>query len=178
MAFAHYFEKTISELVCWKNDTSRENVNEKTFIDLVKLTSNYMISDLQSLLKIEGKDKETYSLQYLESKITPENFAELMCLISSGQVNSKIAKIVLAEMFNTQNDPSLIIKEKGLSQIGDDSEIEKIVDQVLVKNEKAVEDYKNGKQNSFAFLIGQIMAASRGKANPQRAAEILKSKLG
>lgn len=177
MAFADYFEKTVSELVCWKEDTTRKDVTDKTFVDLVKLVANYMITDLQSLLKAEGKNKETYSSEYLEGKITPENFAELMCLISSKEISSKIAKIVLMEMFATQNDPSLIIEKKGLSQIGDDSEIKKIIDDVLAKNEKAVSDYKAGKQNSFAFLIGQIMAESRGKANPQRAAELLKAKI-
>lgn len=175
---ANYFEKIISELVCWKNDTSREDVNEKTLIDLVKLTANYIISNLQALLKAETENEIEYSQTYLESKISPENFAELMCLISSGQINSKIAKIVLVEMFDTQSDPSQIIESKGLSQIGDDSEIEKIIDSVLAKNQKAVEDYKKGKENSFAFLIGQIMAESRGKANPQKTAELLKSKLG
>lgn len=175
--FADYFEKTISELICWKNDTNRKDVDEKTYPSLVKLCVNYMITDLQSLLKSEDVETVDYSGEYLESKITPENFGELMCLISSGSISSKIAKTVLAEMFETGNDPSLIIDEQGLAQIDNDSEIEKIIEDVIAKNEKAVADYKNGKENSFAFLIGQIMAASRGKANPQKTAELLKQKL-
>jgi aspartyl-tRNA(Asn)/glutamyl-tRNA(Gln) amidotransferase subunit B len=67
---------------------------------------------------------------------------------------------------------------KGLKQINDGGEIDKIISDVLAKNDKAVEDYKKGKQNSFTFLIGQIMAASRGKANPQTVSELLKKKLG
>lgn len=174
--FAEYFEKMVSELVCWKNDTSRKDVDEKSFPGLVKLCSNYMITDLQALLKT-GNIDEAEDSKILENRITPENFGELMCLISSGAISSKIAKTVLAEMFNTQKDPSQIIEEQGLAQISGDQEIEKIIDEVLAKNNKAVEDYKKGKENSFAFLIGQIMAASRGKANPQKAAELLKSKL-
>ncbi len=176
-AFGDYFEKTISELVCWKNDSERAEVTENNFTDLAKLCTNYMITDFQALLKNEENSLIEYKIDYLENKITPENFAELMCLISTKVISSKIAKIVLEEMFKTKGDPSQIIEAKGLSQISDDSEIEKIIDEVLAKNQKAVEDYKNGKENSFAFLIGQIMAASRGKANPQKTAEILKSKI-
>jgi aspartyl-tRNA(Asn)/glutamyl-tRNA(Gln) amidotransferase subunit B len=174
--FAEYFEKTISELVCWKNDTSREDVNEKNFQDLVKLCSNYMITDFQSLLKTENITIPEDS-KILEEKITPENFAELICLICSGSISSKIAKIVLAQMYQTNGDPSQIIEEKGLAQITENAEIEKIIEDVLIKNKKAVEDYKKGKENSFSFLIGQIMAASHGKANPQKTADLLKEKL-
>jgi aspartyl-tRNA(Asn)/glutamyl-tRNA(Gln) amidotransferase subunit B len=176
--FSKYFEKTISDLLCWKEDTSREDVTDKNWKDLVKLCSNYMITDLQALVKSEELGRVEYTPEYLESRISPENFAELMCLISSGEISSKIAKIVLAEMFANGKDPSQIIVDQGLTQVGDYNEVEKIVDAVLAKNAKAVEDYKSGKQNSFAFLIGQIMAASRGTVNPQKAAEILKLKIG
>lgn len=136
-----------------------------------KLCSNYITTDLQALLKEEKKPVD------LEKKITPENFAELICLVSEGEISSNIAKMVLIEMFKTQKDPSDIIKEKGLSQITDSSEIEKIIKDVLTKNAKAVEDFKAGKQNSFTFLVGQIMAASKGKANPQTVGELLKKQL-
>ncbi|MFA5072122.1 MAG: Asp-tRNA(Asn)/Glu-tRNA(Gln) amidotransferase subunit GatB, partial [Candidatus Pacearchaeota archaeon] len=136
-----------------------------------KICSNYISTDLQALLK---EEKETVDL---EKKITPENFAELICLVSEGEISSNIAKIVLSEMFKTQKDPSDIISEKGLAQITDSSEIEGIIKEVLVKNPKAVEDFKAGKENSFAFLIGQTMAASKGKANPQMIAELLKKAL-
>jgi aspartyl-tRNA(Asn)/glutamyl-tRNA(Gln) amidotransferase subunit B len=126
---------------------------------------------LQALLK------EEKGVVDLEKKITPENFAELICLVSEGEISSNIAKIVLSEMFKTQKDPSDIIAEKGLSQITDSSEIEGIIKEVLAKNPKAVEDFKAGKENSFAFLIGQTMAASKGKANPQMIAELLKKAL-
>jgi len=134
--FGKYFEKTISELACWKKDTTRKDVLDENWKDLVQLCANYMITDFQSLVKNDEKDMGEYSLEYLENKITPENFGELMCLISSGEISSKIAKTVLIEMFATKADPSQIIENQGLSQIGDYDTIEKIIDEVLIKNQK------------------------------------------
>jgi len=164
---ANYFEKVVSELKSWEEDRKSKD----SCSNAIKICSNYISTDLQSLLKEEKEHVD------LEKKITPENFAELICLVSEGEISSNIAKIVLIEMFKTQKDPSDIIAEKGLAQITDSSEIESIIKEVLVKNPKAVEDYKAGKQNSFAFLIGQTMAASKGKANPQMIAELLKKSL-
>jgi len=81
-------------------------------------------------------------------------------------------------MFNTGKDPSHIIDDKGLAEIKDEGEIDKIIKEVLENNQKAVEDYKKGKENSFTFLVGQIMAKSKGKANPQKVGEMLKKELG
>ncbi|MFA5169656.1 MAG: Asp-tRNA(Asn)/Glu-tRNA(Gln) amidotransferase subunit GatB [Candidatus Paceibacterota bacterium] len=167
MEIANYFEKVVSELKSWQEDKGAKT----SCSNATKICSNYISTDLQALLK---EEKETVDL---EKKITPENFAELICLVSEGEISSNIAKMVLIEMFKTQKDPSDIISEKGLSQITDSSEIEGIIKEVLVKNPKAVEDFKAGKENSFAFLIGQTMAASKGKANPQMIAELLKKKL-
>lgn len=164
---ADYFEKVVSELKCWHKDKEcKTSCSAAT-----KLCSNYITTDLQALLKEEKSSVD------LEKKITPENFAELICLVSEGEISSNIAKMVLIEMYNTQKDPSDIIDEKGLKQITDSGEIEKIIESVLAKNSKAVEDYNAGKQNSFTFLVGQIMAASKGKANPQTVGELLKKKL-
>jgi len=77
-------------------------------------------------------------------------------------------------MYKTKGDPSNILKEKGLSQITDDPEIESIVKSVIEENTKAVSDYKAGKTNSFMFLVGQVMAKSKGKITPQKAEEIIK----
>ena len=84
-----------------------------------------------------------------------------------------MAKMLLEEMFKTRADPSQIIKEKKLTQITNIKEIEKIIKQVISKNPKAIEDYKKGKQNALQFLIGQIMAQTRGKANPQIVQDVL-----
>jgi aspartyl-tRNA(Asn)/glutamyl-tRNA(Gln) amidotransferase subunit B len=157
-----FFEKVVSELP--------PNLPKENLLKMSKLASNYLITDLQGLLKggyVSGKD-------FL---ITPENFAEFIGLIHSGEISSKIAKQVLEEMFNTGADPSHIIEEKGLVQITDSSEIEKIVKEVFEKNPKAVEDFKKGKENALQFLVGQVMTASRGKASPGLVDKILKKSL-
>ncbi|MFA5754864.1 MAG: Asp-tRNA(Asn)/Glu-tRNA(Gln) amidotransferase subunit GatB [Candidatus Paceibacterota bacterium] len=159
---ANYFEKSVSELDCWKRD--KDCMKDGS----IKLCSNYIITDLQSLIKNDS------DFDKIDKKITPENFAELISMIEKEEVSSNIAKVILTEMYNTQGDPSNILKEKGLSAITDDSEIEKIINEVISENAKAVEDYKGGKDNSFMFLLGQVMAKSKGKINPQKAEELLK----
>lgn len=169
---SHYFEKVVSELKCWREDRQcKSDLNSSA-----KIASNYISTDFQSLIKNDSEMKEYDSVK-LEKKITAENFAELICMITEGDISSNIAKILLLEMYSTQGDPSDILEKKGLKQINDGGEIDTIISDVLLKNPKALEDYKNGKQNSFTFLVGQIMAASKGKANPQTAAELLKNKL-
>jgi len=163
---ANYFEKIVSELECWKKDKNCK----KDHFDSVKVCSNYIVTDLQAIIK-----NDPFSdLSEIEKKITAENFAELISMIEKGEISSNIAKTLLLEMYKNQGDPSHILQEKGLTQINDDSEIEKIISEVLSQNSKAVEDYKNGKSNSFSFLIGQIMAKSKGKIDPQLASDILK----
>ncbi len=159
-----YFEKVISELP--------PNLPKENLFKLIKLSSNYIITDLQGLLK--NKDLEKKSLT---GRVTPENFAQFITLIYEGKISSKIAKIVLSEMFRTGADPSHIIEEKGLIQITDEAEIEKIIEEVISKNPKAIEDFKKGKANAFQYLIGQIMAQSKGKASPQLVNEMLKRHL-
>ncbi len=156
-----YFEKAMSELRNWVKEVEiKRKVEREEFLKLAKLCSNYIITDLQGLLKgafVVGED-------FL---ITPENFAEFITLIYKGKISSKIAKQVLSEMFSTGADPSHIIEEKGLVQITDEAEIEKIIKEVISKNKKAVEDFKKGKEAASQYLIGQIMAWTKGKANPQ-----------
>ena len=132
----------------------------------VKTASNYISTDLQNLLK-EGK----------ENKITAENFAEFAGLIVSGEISSKIAKIILLEMFETSSDPSQIIESKGLKQIGNTSEIEKLAFEVIKENPQPAQDYKAGKKNSLQFLVGCVMAKSKSKANPLLVVETLKKQL-
>lgn len=163
-----YFEKTMSELRDWvKSEEMKKKIGENKYEKLVKLCSNYIITDLQGLLKGAAVVGENFL-------ITPENFAEFVTLIYQGKLSSKMAKQVLGEMFKKGSDPSHIIEEKGLVQITDEAEIKKIVKEVIAKNQKAVEDFKNGKEMALQFLIGQVMAASKGKANPQIVDKLLK----
>jgi len=164
---ANYFERVVSELASWLNDRKAET----SCSTATKLCSNYIMTDLQAMIK-----EDNFSGN-LEEKITAENFAEFICMISEGEMSSKIAKIVLSEMYKTKGDPSDIVEKQGLKQISDSGEIENIIKDVLKDNPKAVEDYKKGKQNSFTFLVGQTMAASKGKANPKSVAELLKKEL-
>jgi len=166
-----YFEKVMSELRNWVKEADiKREVERDEFLKLAKLCTSYLITDLQGLLKgatVIGKD-------FL---ITPENFAEFITLIYKKETSSKIAKIVLSEMFKTGADPSHIIKEKGLSQVTNELEIEKIIKDIISKNPKPVEDFKKGKENALQFLIGQVMAATKGKAKPEIVDKILKELL-
>ncbi|MGD0577241.1 MAG: Asp-tRNA(Asn)/Glu-tRNA(Gln) amidotransferase subunit GatB, partial [Candidatus Staskawiczbacteria bacterium] len=159
---SEYFEKVVSEFDEWLKSEGG-NPKEK----LYKLVANYLISDVQGLLV--GKE-----FVEAEFKITPENFAEFVKMIYKNEISSKVAKMVLVDMSNTGSDPSSIVDENNWRQMSDDSELEKIVKEVVAKNPKAAEDYKAGKQNSLQFLAGQVMAATRGTAKPETVHEILK----
>jgi aspartyl-tRNA(Asn)/glutamyl-tRNA(Gln) amidotransferase subunit B len=154
-----YFEKVVSEF--------GSNLPKKKLYNLIKTATNYLITDLQGQLKgVSVTDK-----RFL---IMPENFSEFCTLIVEGVTSSTIAKTVLKEMVRTGADPSHIIEEKDLSQITDEAEIEKIIKEVISKNPKVVEDYKKGKENAFQFLIGQVMAKTKGKANPELTNKVLR----
>ncbi|MBU3934934.1 Asp-tRNA(Asn)/Glu-tRNA(Gln) amidotransferase subunit GatB [Patescibacteria group bacterium] len=152
-----YFEKVISEV---KADAKKEKSAPVT-----KLAANYIITDLQGLLKGEFNEKEC--------AITPENFAEFVILINDGKITSKTAKEILIEMLQTGKDPSQIIDDKGLGQVSDEKEIEKAARKVIKENKEAVEDYKSGKQNALQFLAGKVMADTKGRANPQLVQKLL-----
>ena len=101
-----------------------------------------------------------------ESKISPDNLADLIILIDKGTISSKIAKTVFEEMFKTGKEPNDIVKESGLTQISDEGEIKNIVKKVVDNNPKSIEDYKAGKDRALGYLVGQVMKESKGKANP------------
>jgi len=165
--FGDYYEKVISELYNWVKEARLECSIEKDEEEkLTRLAANYLLTDMKALLQ----EKE-------ETLITPENFAELIWLVSCKEISSSIAKILLKEMFETGGDPSNIIKEKRLVEMKDESEIEDLIEKVLADNEKAVEDYREGKEASIKFLIGQVMAVTKGLADPAVAEKIIKDKI-
>ena len=163
MELGDYFEKVVSEL---GSRLPRDKLNT-----LIKLATNYLITDLQGLLKGGKVSNEGFL-------ITPENFAEFITLIDKGEISSKIAKIVLNLMFEKGSDPSQIIEEKGLTQITDDEEVLAVVRKVISNNQKAVSDFKKGKKNAFQFLVGQIMAQAKGRVKPEVAHKMLEKELG
>ena len=109
--------------------------------------------------------------------VKPEALAGLVRRVADGTLNSKMAKEVFAAMWAGEGDADAIIEKRGLKQISDSGEIEKIVDQVLAANAQQVADYKSGKEKAFNSLVGQVMKATRGKANPAQVNDLLKKKL-
>ncbi len=164
----NYYEKVTSELLNWMKEADlKDDSEKKEELKLYRIAANYLLTDLQGLLN-------GMSVANDEFIINPENFAEFICLIYKGDISSNIAKKVIKEMFESGGDPSNIINEKGLTELRDESEIESIIHEVIASNTKAVEDYKNGKEASFKFLVGQVMSKSKGRANPQAVDKILK----
>ena len=135
-----------------------------------KASSNWIMSDLSGLLNSVG-------IEIQDSKLTPAHLSELIKLIKSGTISGKIAKFILPDVFETGKTPSQIVEEKGLSQISDASAIESIVDQVVEENPGPAQDYRDGKKKAIGFLVGQVMKATRGKANPQMVNQLLREKL-
>ena len=124
---------------------------------------------LAELLAVLNEKKETIN----DVEITPAHIAELADALEDGKITSKQGKEVFAEMMATNKMPSVIIKEKGMEVVSDAGEIDKIVQDVIAANPKAVEDFKGGKTNVVGWLMGQVMKQSHGKANPKQATEIL-----
>ena len=135
-----------------------------------KLAANWIMSDLSKNLNAENLTIEN-------SPVDAKRLAEMILLIQKGTISGKIAKTVFVEMWKSQDSPEKIVKDKGLVQITDTAEIEKIVDEVISKNQKAVDEYRAGKKKAIGSLVGQIMKATKGKANPQMVNELLTKKL-
>ena len=184
-AMGEYYEAAVSELLAWAKagESGRGTVPSEargglsprgTHPDperLKKLAANYLLSDLRGILLEKGAS-------VTDLKITPEDFAELVKLVAEDKITSRVAKDVLQEMFSTGQDPSEIVEEKGLSQVVDEGELEGVANQVIADNTKAAADFKEGKEEALKFLIGKMMAITKGKANPKLAADLLRKAVG
>ena len=135
-----------------------------------KTVANLMTGELAATLNRSETDIEN-------SLVTPDALAGLVRKSADGTLNNKLAKEVFAAMWAGEGDADTIIDQRGLKQISDSGEIEKIVDEVLAANAKSVEEFRAGKDKAFNALVGQVMKASKGKANPAQANELLKKKL-
>ena len=135
-----------------------------------KTVSNYILGDLLRLLNSNNMEAE-------DIKISPQNFVELLKIIEEGKISNTAGKEVFKEMFLSNEKPTVIIEEKGLSQISCSDEIEKLVNEVLSNNPKSIEDFKAGKTQAIGYLMGQVMKASKGKANPPVAKQMIEDKL-
>jgi len=132
-----------------------------------KTVSNWVMGNVLATLKATNKTIE-------EAPVSAERLAELLRLIDSGVISGKIAKTVFDEMVEKGTAPEAIVREKGLVQVADPDAIAKVVKKVLTEHAKEVSDYKAGKTKLFGFFVGQVMKATRGKANPKMVNEILK----
>ena len=135
-----------------------------------KLATNWIMGELSAFLNKEN-------LSILETKVDSINLGNLLSRIEDSTISGKIAKEIFEEMWNSKKSPDEIIEEKGLKQVTDSSEIKKVINQVLDQNPSQLEQYKSGKVKLFGFFVGQVMKASRGKANPEQVNKLLEERL-
>ncbi len=167
-SLAGYTEYVLSELRNWMHDLGKnwdENASK-----LAKLTGNWLTSELFKHLK---ENKATIK----DLKITPENFAELITLIFDKKINSSAGQTILKKMYEKGGDPSHIMKDLDLGQMDDDGELEKIITDLIKKFPRQTEEYKSGKEALVQFFVGQVMGATKGKANPEKVREIFKKSI-
>ena len=135
-----------------------------------KLVANWIMSDLSKNLNAENLTIEN-------SPVEAKRLAEMILLIQKGTISGKIAKTVFVEMWKSKDSAEKIVQDKGLVQITDTGAIEKVIDEVIAKNEKAVTDYRGGNKKAVGALVGQVMKLTKGKANPQMVNQLLAKKL-
>lgn len=131
-----------------------------------KLISNWLMGEVSAYLNAEQKELH-------ETGLTPENLSGMVKLIEDGTISSKIAKKVFRELAQNGGDAEAVVKAKGLVQISDEGELRKIISGILDNNAQSIEDYKNGKDRAVGFLVGQVMKATKGQANPPMVNKIL-----
>jgi aspartyl-tRNA(Asn)/glutamyl-tRNA(Gln) amidotransferase subunit B len=154
-AMADYFENCVKLM-----DSSK-----------AKAVSNWLSGDFSRLLNATNTEVENV-------KISPKHLAEMLDLVDNATISGPTAKAVLEEMFRTGKRANEIVTEKKLSQISDVGEIREVVKRVMASNSEAVADYASGKQQALTFIVGQVMKATRGRANPGVVREIIIQELG
>jgi aspartyl-tRNA(Asn)/glutamyl-tRNA(Gln) amidotransferase subunit B len=135
-----------------------------------KLVANWVMGEITRALNDSGT-----SIEF--SPVTPSQLAELLKLVDKGTISGKIAKTVFDEMWKSGKTPGAIVEEHGLVQVSDCSAIEGIIDEIMAANAGQVEEFRGGKEKVFGFFVGQVMKASKGKANPSVVNELLINKL-
>lgn len=132
----------------------------------MKQVSNWLMGEVSAYMNKHLKELNDLS-------ITPEALAKMINLIADGTISSKIAKKVFAELVEKGGNPEQIVKDKGLVQISDTGQLTEVISKILDENEQSVTDYKNGKGRALGFLVGQVMKATKGQANPPMVNKIL-----
>ena len=136
-----------------------------------KLAANWIMGDLSATLNREGLDVAA-------SRISARQLAGLLARIQDGTLSGKLAKQVFEAMWAGEGEADAIIEARGLKQVSDSGALSAIIDEVLAANAKSVEEFRSGKEKAFNALVGQVMKASKGRANPAQVNELLKRKLG
>ena len=136
-----------------------------------KIAVNFIMGEISAYLKEDH-------IEISDTKLTPENLAELISLIEKGTISNNIGKQIIIEMMKDGTKASVIVEKKGLSQITDEGAIKAIVQKVVDANPNQVEAYKNGKTNLLGFFVGQVMKETKGRANPKTVNELLKEIIG
>lgn len=155
------------------NDRELAELFEKTnqIVNDPKITANWILSELSRRLNETEKSPSTMELSV-------ENFAKLINLAKDNKINNNVAKKLLRDVFESNEDPEKLAKERNLLQISDSNFLASIVDEVLSENKESIEDIKNGKDRAFGYLVGQAMKKTKGKGNPQEINALLKEKIG
>ncbi len=165
---ANYFEAVLAEL---RRIPGIPYLTQSPDVANAKHVANWVVNDVGSFLNRDD-------ISILQSRVSANQLANLLARIFDNTLSSKLAKSVFEAMWAGEGSADEIIERKGLKQISDSGVIAKIVDEVLAANAQQVADYRAGKDKAFNFLVGQVMKASQGKANPAQVNEILKKKLG
>ena len=135
-----------------------------------KTVSNWVMGELTRELNNSGKD-------VIVSPVSPERMVSLLQMVDKGTISLKVAREIFPELYASGKPPEQIVQEKGLTQVSDEGALETVIADVLTKNPSQVAQFKEGKQQVLGFLVGQVMKASGGKANPGKVNELLKKKL-
>ena len=138
-----------------------------------KAAANWVLGEVSRLLNEAGKEIGDADL-----KLSPKHLAEVLDLIDAKTITGNVAKEVFEESFATGKAPGAIVREKGLTQISAADDMLPIVDAAIAGNDKAVVDYRAGKETAIKFLVGQVMKATKGRANPGVVTEMLRERLG
>ena len=136
-----------------------------------KTAVNFIMGEIAAYLKEDH-------IEITDTKLTPENLAELIALIEKGTISNNIGKQIIIEMLTDGTKASVIVEKKGLSQISDEGAIKELVQKVVDAHPNEVEAYKNGKTNLLGFFVGQIMKETKGRANPKTVNQLLREIIG
>ena len=132
-----------------------------------KAVSNWMMGELSAYLNARSMEIDAV-------RVTPGQLAAMIAMVDKGIISGKIAKSVFEEMLETGKDPEDIVAERGITQISDQDELQRLVTEVLEENPASVDDYRRGKEKALGFLVGQVMRKTKGRANPQLVNELLR----